>query len=301
MTEIKDKNEYIEKIIKEDFKSPNSQPKEIDKETTNDKNTFKIGDDINKNDINTVDTINQEYCNISEEKNEIKDINIIKDNNINKNYNNPIPVKVVLLGTGVEKTRLIKQLSDNYFDIHKETSLSSQFISKIIEFPEYKKSLRFDIWDTAGQEKYRSLSKIFYKDAQVIIFVYDITLSYSFDELKNYWYKEVKENCNCNPVLAVVADNINLVEKQVVSNEDGRAFAKEIGAIFQLTSSKNNDGIYNLFELIGKNYLDPNFDFELYQKKIEEDYIRRYTYIRNNKMRIKLEDKKLKNAKKKCA
>ena len=60
-------------------------------------------------------------------------------------------------------------------------------------FDEFQgKSIKFEIWDTAGQEKYRSLTKIFYKDAGVSILVYDITKE-SYDEIKNYWYNQIKE------------------------------------------------------------------------------------------------------------
>ena len=54
--------------------------------------------------------------------------------------------------------------------------------------------IRFHIWDTAGQEKYRSNAKIFYKDAKAAILVYDITNQKSFDEIKNYWYEQIKNN-----------------------------------------------------------------------------------------------------------
>ena len=71
----------------------------------------------------------------------------------------PIPVKVVLLGeSGVGKTSIISQFTANKFNPRCPTSVSAQFISKIISFPQYNKRLKFDIWDTVGQEKYRSLA-----------------------------------------------------------------------------------------------------------------------------------------------
>ena len=56
--------------------------------------------------------------------------------------------------------------------------------------------MNFEIWDTAGQEKYRSLSQLFYKDASIAILVFDITNEESFEEIKNYWYGQIKE---CSP------------------------------------------------------------------------------------------------------
>ena len=58
--------------------------------------------------------------------------------------------------------------------------------------------LNFEIWDTAGQEKYRSLTQIFYKDASIAILVYDITNKDSFEELQNYWYEQIKDSAPKN-------------------------------------------------------------------------------------------------------
>lgn len=56
------------------------------------------------------------------------------------------------------------------------------------------KAVKFQIWDTAGQEKYRSVNKLFYSDAQVALLVYDITRMETFNEIKDYWYQQVIEN-----------------------------------------------------------------------------------------------------------
>ena len=55
-----------------------------------------------------------------------------------------------------------------------------------MDFQDIGKSIKFNIWDTVGQEKYRTLAEIFYRDVKVIVFVYDITTAYSFEELKKY-------------------------------------------------------------------------------------------------------------------
>ena len=58
--------------------------------------------------------------------------------------------------------------------------------------------MQFDLWDTAGQEQYRSLTMIFYKDAKIILLVYDITRKETFEEIKKYWYYQVKESAPKN-------------------------------------------------------------------------------------------------------
>ena len=180
----------------------------------------------------------------------------------------PISVKVVLLGeSGVGKTSIINQFTANKFNPKCNTSVSAQFTSKSISFPESGKTIRFDIWDTVGQEKYRSLTKIFYKDAKIIIFVYDITTEYSFNALQTYWYTETVDNTDGEPIYAVCANKYDLYDKAVVKTEDGKKFADKIKAIFQNTSAKSDTGINILFENLGKKIINPNYDYKNLKKE----------------------------------
>ena len=183
-------------------------------------------------------------------------------------------LKVVLLGeSGVGKTCIINKFTSGIFDPEVVSSISAQYISKTIEFKDLKQTIKFDIWDTAGQEKFRSLAKIFYKDAKVICLCYDITSKKSFTELKEYWYEQqTKLNADADPIFAVVANKIDLYETLQVKEEEGKAFAKEINGIFQATSAKSNAGINNLFENIGRKYFNPNFDFNESDSKAKEEY-----------------------------
>ena len=222
--------------------------------------------------------------------------------------NEPESIKVVLVGeSGVGKTSIISQFTSKKFDAHRETSLSAQFISKTVEFKDIGKQIKFDIWDTVGQEKYRSLAKIFYKDARVIVFVYDITTDYSFNELKNYWYEETKANSDGTPILAVVGNKVDLYKDQKVSNNDGKEFAEKIGAIFQTTSAQSDSGISTLFDNIGKTYLIPNFDYRATDKTAQENFMKKKQEENNKKdmqKRVKgvqLDNKKVdEKQKKKC-
>ena len=185
-------------------------------------------------------------------------------------------VKVVLLGeSGVGKTSIIAQFTNSTFDPDQVTSLTAQFISKTIEFQNLGKFLKFDIWDTAGQEKYRALAKIFYKDAKVICLVYDITDKKSFEQLKTYWYEMVKTNGEPDVIFAVVANKIDLYDDSAVKEEEGREFAKNIGAIFQATSAKSDTGITNLFDNLGQKYFNPNYDFGGNEEKEKEEYMKK--------------------------
>ena len=219
----------------------------------------------------------------------------------------PIPVKVVLLGeSGVGKTSIISQFTANKFNPRCPTSVSAQFISKIIKFPQYNKSIKFDIWDTVGQEKYRSLAKIFYKDALIIIFVYDITTEFSFTAIKDFWFKETNENADNEPILALVANKVDLYKDEKISNDMGKAYADEINAIFQNTSALSNSGIDKLFENLGNKFLNPDFDYKKPQEKNENVDNNENKNIKTNKEngkeKIKLKDdpKGKKEKKKNC-
>ncbi len=186
-------------------------------------------------------------------------------------------LKVVLIGeAGVGKTCLISKFMTGKFDPNTLSSASAQYISKQIVIQ--GKAIKFDIWDTAGQEKYRALAKIFYKDAKVICLCYDITSRKTFDELKDYWYeKQTKLNCSGDPIFAVVANKSDLYQESQIKDEEGKAFAKSINAIFQSTSAKSDIGINSLFENIGKKYFDPNFDSNENENKEKLEYEKKKT------------------------
>ena len=182
-------------------------------------------------------------------------------------------IKVVLIGeSGTGKTSIIQRYSYNLFDPNCASSISSQYISKVVELKDINQTLKFDIWDTAGQEKYRSMTKIFYKDAKIILFVYDETSLQSFVELKNFWISEVKQNCESNALFGIIANKNDLYNSQQVSREEGLQLSNEIGGIFQVTSAKSGYGINNLFENLGRKYLNPNFDYQEADKIAEEIY-----------------------------
>ena len=103
--------------------------------------------------------------------------------------------KVVLIGeSGVGKTSILARYTLNSFKSQQLPTTGANFVSKIIILEDENKSIKFELWDTAGQERYRSLAKVFYKNAAVCVLVYDITRKSSFEELKNFWVAEIKDN-----------------------------------------------------------------------------------------------------------
>ena len=205
--------------------------------------------------------------------------------------------KVVLIGdSGVGKTCIISRFISNEFEKELDSTDGASYGTKELYLPKLKKKIILDIWDTAGQEKYKSLTKFFYKDAQIIIMVYDITKKNSFENLKNQWYKEIQELSEKNYILAIVGNKSDLYENEKISEKEAREFAESINAIFELTSAQNNSGIQQLFEDVGMKYLAPNF-----QEKIEEE--QKEKKVENNikitKKNVKKTDEEQKTKKKK--
>ena len=172
--------------------------------------------------------------------------------------------KVVLLGdSGVGKTCIIARYISGSFDKNSTTTNGASFCSKNVRFDQLGKNLLLDIWDTAGQEKYKALTKFFYKDAAVCILVYDVTRKESFQSLKDYWYSQLKENGEPDIVIGVAGNKSDLYENEEVKEDEAREWAKEIGAVFELTSAQNNTGINDLFLNVGYKFLDPSFKPEI--------------------------------------
>ena len=167
--------------------------------------------------------------------------------------------KLVFIGDpGVGKTCIISRFLKGTFDAEQITTVGASYATKTIKISETNESLTLDIWDTAGQEKYRSLTRIFFQGAKLAILVYDITRKDSFENLKNVWLKELKDHADKNVVLGVAGNKSDLYEKEEVPEQEAREYAKSIGAIFCLTSAQTNSGIEELFEEMGKKFLDPN-------------------------------------------
>ena len=170
-----------------------------------------------------------------------------------------ITCKVVLVGdTGVGKTCIIQRYVNNNYDENTESTVASTYTYKVLQYPKYQKSISFDIWDTAGQEIYRALAKNFYLNASIGILVYDIKRQSSFDNIKNYWYDQLKESGEENMILGIAGNKCDLFNEEEVDEEEAKKFAKSIGAVFKLTSCKESVGIDELFEECGKRYLELN-------------------------------------------
>jgi len=166
--------------------------------------------------------------------------------------------KVVILGEpGVGKTSIISRYITNQFFPVVISTTGASYSTKLLKIENDK--IKFQIWDTAGQERFRSLAKIFYQNAVAVILVYDITIRDTFEQLKEYWIKEIKENAPPDIILALAANKSDKYKDEQVDINEGKELARQLNAIFKSTSALSSKGIDELFLTIGKKFLDPSY------------------------------------------
>lgn len=157
----------------------------------------------------------------------------------------PREVKVVLLGdTGVGKSSLVLRFVTNNFKPYSESTIGASFMSKLITVN--SKPIKFQIWDTAGQEKYHSLAPMYYRGAAAAILVYDITRSSTFKTLQT-WVEELKSKGPKDIALAIAGNKADLEENREVDRNTAFEYAERIGAIYLETSAKEDLNVQKIF------------------------------------------------------
>ena len=171
-------------------------------------------------------------------------------------------LKVILLGEpGVGKTNIISRFISNEFNDNSNPTLGSTFGEKRIEKENFIYNLK--VWDTTGQEKYHSVTKLFIKGSHIVILVYSITNLKSFESLK-FWNNYLKDELNRdNYVLAIVGNKTDLIDLEVVDENLAKNFAKINDAFFRLISAKcDGNGINSLFDFLLDEYIN-KFGYEV--------------------------------------
>jgi small GTP-binding protein len=169
-------------------------------------------------------------------------------------------IKVILLGEpGTGKTCLINVTVGEKFVDFTESTAGSTFVSKT--FTRDDQDYVVDIWDTAGQEKYRALTKIFIKGSKIVIFVYAIDNKKSFDELKNYWINMTKDILGEETIYGIVGNKTDLYLNEEVKESEASEYAESLGMKFKTVSAKSEPGgfVQYLNELFD-DYLEKNPD-----------------------------------------
>jgi len=178
-------------------------------------------------------------------------------------------LKIVIVGdSGVGKSNfLLRFISGRYSSSVYQPTIGSDFHSKIITLPKTKQNIKLQFWDTAGQEKYRAINKIYFQKVQGIILAYDITCRESYERLGD-WVKLINDNIDYAPILLIGNKVDDATNNRIVRLEEGKKFADEHDFLFFETSAlsgKNVDkAVYSLCEKIISHLDNKNsYDFNL--------------------------------------
>ena len=160
--------------------------------------------------------------------------------------------KILILGDStVGKTCFLTRYADNTFQENQMATLGVDYKLKNIKM-EDGNIVKLQIWDTAGQDRFHSLTRNYFKGAHGIILLYDITTQSSFDNVSK-WIKQIKEDASEKVVIILVGNKIDLEHKRAIPTEEGEKIAEDFGLIFFECSAKTGKNINEAFnELIKK-------------------------------------------------
>ena len=173
---------------------------------------------------------------------------------MNGKYDYKYAFKYIMIGdTGVGKSCLVLRLTDDRFKLHHELTIGVEFGSKILKLDDTQ--IKLQIWDTAGQEAFQSITRSYYRGIAGAVVVYDITRRKTFNNVTK-WINDLKEECpdNCSIVLIGNKTDVKNSERKV-SEKEGKLLAEKYNCNFIETSVKNNVNVEKAFQLITKDIL----------------------------------------------
>ncbi|XP_067652810.1 ras-related protein Rab-22A-like [Haliotis asinina] len=171
-------------------------------------------------------------------------------------------VKLCLLGdSGVGKSSIVMRFVNNQFKNALESTIGASFMTKtlLVDGNTYK----YQIWDTAGQEKYRALAPMYYRGAAAAIIVYDVTRESTFRSVKS-WVQELRRQGSPNIVIAIAGNKCDLEDLREVRKKDAQDYARDINAIFCETSALTAVNVPQLFDAISKELPPEDFSNQRY-------------------------------------
>lgn len=153
--------------------------------------------------------------------------------------------KYIIIGdSGVGKSCLLLQFIDKRFEPLHDLTIGVEFGARLV--PIQGKNVKLQIWDTAGQESFRSITRSYYRGASGALLVYDITRRHTFLLLQS-WLEDAKANAHTAMVIMLLGNKCDMEGKRQVSREEGEAFAQKNGLLFMETSAKTAQNVDDAF------------------------------------------------------
>jgi len=157
--------------------------------------------------------------------------------------------KLILGGDGaVGKTSLVHRFVENSFQTDYKATIGTSIMKKECDFKDLESSVRFVIWDLAGQTQFRRVRKSYLSNAEAGILVYDVTRHRTYEKIHK-WFEEIKE-VTPKISLILVGNKIDLVDQREVSREEGEELANELGVSYIETSAKTGENIDEAFRML---------------------------------------------------
>ena len=122
------------------------------------------------------------------------------------------------------------------------------------------KKVKIQIWDTAGHERFRTITTSYYRGAHGIVTVFDLTDRDSFDHIEK-WLDEINKYAKENVMRFLIGNKSDLVDQRKVAYEEARALSSRLNIYYVETSAKNNINVSDFFQIAAKNYLN-KYDFK---------------------------------------
>ena len=172
--------------------------------------------------------------------------------------------KYIVIGDGaVGKSNLLLRYAHGQFNPEYQVTIGVEFGIKDVEIGD--KTFRIQIWDTAGQENFKSITRSYFKNSVCAIICYDITRKDTFDNVTS-WIEDCKSQCYKNVHMVLVGNKLDLNDRRVVSTDEGKELADKLGISFYETSAKTGENVEKVFQEslndISRQIDQGKFDFE---------------------------------------
>ena len=168
--------------------------------------------------------------------------------------------KYIIIGDpSVGKSNLLMKFAHNKFTDEYQTTIGVEFGAKNIQLND--QIYRIQIWDTAGQENFRSITRAYFKNCVCAMIVYDITCRKSFEHIQN-WLQDVHDQSPKTVLTILIGNKIDLEDKRAISTDEGQEYATQNGLIFMETSAKTGEGVEEIFKISA----------EEIEKKMKQNY-----------------------------
>ncbi len=215
--------------------------------------------------INKINNINDNNNNNTEQKKSMTNQKkppsklYMNQTNIINNNINKLKFKIIFIGeSSVGKTSIINRFLKDIFFENYECTISAEQKKKILKLDKNNVA-ELEIWDTAGEERFRTITKQFYQDAYGAFIIYDITNRESYKRIEN-WIKDINQSAPTDIVIGIVGNKNDIKNKRVIEYEEAESYSNENNALFFEVSAKNGNNIdaafqqmaYKIFEKVQK-------------------------------------------------